>query len=72
MKRYARTEYTMSNPQQPEIRRSGESPTTKQRTEDADRTEPPHGAHDNTEGRPVPKGQVSPYGPAGNVADDKS
>ena len=31
----------MSNPQQPEIRRSDESPTTKQRTQDANPTSPP-------------------------------
>ncbi|WP_306204665.1 hypothetical protein [Actinoplanes sp. RD1] len=62
----------MTNPQQPEIRRSDESPTTKQRTEDADPTTPPHGSHDRAEDRPVPEGQVSPYGPAGNTAADNS
>jgi hypothetical protein len=62
----------MTNIQQPEMRRSGESPTSKQRTEDADPTEAPHGSHDKSGNRPVPEGQVSPYGPAGNTASDNS
>jgi hypothetical protein len=62
----------MSNPQQPEIRRSEESPTTKQRTQDANPTEAPGGASDKSSGRPVPEGQVSPYGPSGHTAADKS
>jgi hypothetical protein len=62
----------MTNPQQPEIRRSEESPTTKQRTEDADPTGAPGGSHDRGGDRPVPQGQVSPYGPAGHTAADKS
>jgi hypothetical protein len=62
----------MTNPQQPEIRRSEESPTTKQRTQDANPTSAPGGSHDRSEDRPVPEGQVSPYGPAGHTATDKS
>ena len=62
----------MSNPQQPEIRRSEESPTTKQRTQDANPTDAPGGSHDHTADRPVPDGQVSPYGPSGRTASDKS
>ena len=62
----------MTNIQQPEMRRSGESPTSKQRTEDADPTEAPHGGHDKTGNRPVPEGQVSPYGPGGKTAADDS
>jgi len=62
----------MTNPQQPELRRSGESPTSKQRTEDANPTDAPHGTHDTASGRKVPKGQESPYGPGGGTADDKS
>jgi len=58
--------------QQPEIRRSGESPTTKQRTEDANPTEAPHGTHDTSAGRAVPRGQTSPYGPGEKEADDNS
>jgi hypothetical protein len=65
-------EAAMSNPQQPEIRRSEKSPTTKQRTEDANPTDAPGGIHDRTGDRPVPEGQVSPYGPAGRTASDKS
>ncbi len=60
----------MTNIQQPEMRRSEESPTTKQRTEDAHPTEAPHGSPDKGGNRPVPKGQASPYGPAGHLADD--
>ena len=63
----------MTNIQQPEMRRSGESPTTKQRTEDADPVNAPGGSHDKSGHRPVPEGQVSPYGPAGRkVADDNA
>jgi hypothetical protein len=62
----------MTNIQQPEMRRSGESPTTKQRTQDADPTTTPGGSHDKTGNSPVPKGQASPYGPQGAVADDDS
>jgi hypothetical protein len=54
----------MSNPQQPELRRSEESPATKQRTQDGNPSDPPSGGpHDRAEDRPVPEGQVSPYGP---------
>ena len=60
----------MSNPQQPEIRRSDESPTTKQRTEDADPTTAPGGSHDKAANRPTPESQVSPYGPSGHTASD--
>jgi hypothetical protein len=62
----------MTNPQQPEIRRSGESPTTKQRTEDSNPTDAPGGSHDKSGKRPVPQGQASPYGPAGKPAADNS
>jgi hypothetical protein len=62
----------MSNPQQPEIRRSEESPTTKQRTRDADPTDAPGGTHDRAGDQPVPGGQVSPYRPSGHTASDKS
>ncbi|MEV4640601.1 hypothetical protein AB0J80_24985 [Actinoplanes sp. NPDC049548] len=62
----------MTNVQQPEMRRSEESPTSKQRTEDASPVEAPHGSHDTSAGRPVPEGQASPYGPGGKTADDHS
>jgi hypothetical protein len=62
----------MTNIQQPEMRRSGESPTTKRRTQDAQATDPPHGHHDKTGNRPVPQGQASPYGPTGKIAADDS
>jgi len=60
----------MTNPQQPEIRRSEESPVSKQRTQDAQATEPPHGSHDKTGKSPVPESQASPYGPAGKTASE--
>jgi hypothetical protein len=60
----------MSNPQQPEIRRSDESPTTKQRTEDAHPTTAPGGSHDKTDSQPTPESQVSPYRPSGHTAAD--
>jgi hypothetical protein len=60
----------MTNIQQPEMRRSEESPTTKQRTQDAQATEAPHGSHDKTGKSPVPESQASPYGPSGKVASD--
>jgi len=62
----------MTNPQQPELRRSGESPTSKQRTEDASPTEAPHGTHDKGGDSPVPAGQESPYGPSAKTASDNS
>jgi hypothetical protein len=62
----------MTNIQQPEMRRSGESPTTKQRTEDANPTEAPHGSHDKGGGRAVPRGQTSPYDLGAKTADDGS
>ncbi|MEV0609405.1 hypothetical protein AB0I61_23835 [Polymorphospora rubra] len=62
----------MANIQQPEMRRSGDTATTQQRTQEPHPTQAPGGAHDKTAKRPVPKGQRSPYGPAGKVADDKS
>jgi hypothetical protein len=60
----------MTNIQQPEMRRSGESPTSKQRTEDADPTQAPGGSHDKTGNTPVPESQASPYGPSGKTAHD--
>ena len=62
----------MTNPQQPELRRGGESPTGTQRTEDADPTNAPGGSHDKSGDRPVPESQVSPYGPGGRTAADGS
>ncbi|MEU8229058.1 hypothetical protein AB0C12_05555 [Actinoplanes sp. NPDC048967] len=60
----------MTNPQQPELRRSGESPTSGQRTEDANPASPPGGSHDRAGDSPVPESQVSPYGPGGRTASD--
>jgi hypothetical protein len=62
----------MTNIQQPEMRRSGESPTSKQRTEDANPTDAPGGSHDKSGNSPVPESQVSPYGPGGKTAADGS
>jgi hypothetical protein len=41
----------MTNIQQPEMRRSGETATTKQRTQDAAPTEAPGGSHDKSRRR---------------------
>jgi len=60
----------MTNIQQPEMRRSGESPTSKQRTEDANPTDAPGGSHDKTGNSPVPESQESPYGPSAKTAQD--
>jgi hypothetical protein len=62
----------MTNIQQPEMRRSGETATTKQRTQDAAPTEAPGGSHDKSGNQPVPEAQTSPYGPSDKVADDAS
>ena len=62
----------MTNPQQPELRRSGESGTTKQRIQDADPVDAPGGSHDKSDKRPVPEGQTSPYGRGGKTAADHS
>ncbi|GAB7042950.1 hypothetical protein JCM9533A_68010 [Catenuloplanes niger JCM 9533] len=62
----------MTNVQQPELRRSGETATTTQRNQDADPVEAPGGAHDRSGDRPVPAGQASPYGPGGKTAGDRS
>jgi hypothetical protein len=62
----------MTNIQQPEMRRSEESPTTKQRTQDSDPTSAPGGSHDKSGNRPVPESQVSPYGPSAKTASDGS
>ncbi|WP_213451771.1 hypothetical protein [Rhizomonospora bruguierae] len=62
----------MSNVQQPEMRRSGDSPTTTQRSEEPHPTAAPGGTHDKTGNRPVPEGQASPYGPHGKTSDDKA
>ncbi|MEV0895304.1 hypothetical protein [Actinoplanes sp. NPDC049802] len=59
-----------TNVRQPEMRRSGESPTTEQRTGDAHRTEALQESHDKTGHRKTPAGQTSPYGPSGATADD--
>ncbi|MFC5926292.1 hypothetical protein [Micromonospora vulcania] len=62
----------MTNPQQPELRRNAQGATS----QNSKRPGPgPHPANRGTsrgdDGRPVPRGQVSPYGPAGEpVADD--
>jgi hypothetical protein len=67
-----REEKPMTNVQQPEMRRSEESPTTKQRTQDADPTQAPGGSHDKTSNQPTPEGQASPYGPSGKTSSDGS
>jgi len=62
----------MSNIQQPEMRRSEETPTGGRYKPEDSPSESSHGGHDRSGDRPVPKGQVSPYGPDGKQADDNS
>lgn len=64
----------MVNPQQEEFRRNDKGATS----QDSKGPRPAgfpgnRGRSRGDEGRPVPRGQVSPYGPAGEpVADDES
>lgn len=51
----------MTNVQQPEMRRSGDNPLVQESKEPRPGDRP--GSSSNR-GRPVPAGQVSPYGPA--------
>ncbi|MER6595764.1 hypothetical protein ABT214_28705 [Micromonospora purpureochromogenes] len=66
----------MVNPQQMEFRRNakGATSTDSRKTATDAGGHPQHKGTSNADvGRPVPKGQVSPYGPAGEpVADDES
>ncbi|MEK8105354.1 hypothetical protein NKG94_09525 [Micromonospora sp. M12] len=62
----------MVNPQQEEFRRNAKGATS-QDSKVPNPTGPTRGASRGDEGRPIPKGQVSPYGPAGEpVAEDDS
>ncbi|SCL26810.1 hypothetical protein [Micromonospora inyonensis] len=63
----------MSNPQQPELRRNARNDAV-QDAKGPGATGHPQGGHSTGDrGRPVPRGQTSPYGPAGEpVADDES
>ncbi|ROO60093.1 hypothetical protein EDC02_1951 [Micromonospora sp. Llam0] len=60
----------MTNVQQPEMRRSGDNPLVQESKgpDGADRRPGRRGGGN----RPVPAGQVSPYGPHPPVADDDS
>ncbi|WP_446214922.1 hypothetical protein [Micromonospora sp. IBHARD004] len=64
----------MTNVQQPEMRRNGHNPTVQDSKEPGPAGAPRNrGTSQGDRGRPTPKGQVSPYGPAGTpVADDES
>jgi hypothetical protein len=61
------------NPQQPEFRRNNRGATSQDSKNPAPGRSTRGGSSNADVGRPVPKGQVSPYGPAGEpVADDES
>lgn len=66
----------MVNPQQMEYRRNAKGATSQDSRKTAIDSggHPQHKGTSNADvGRPVPKGQVSPYGPAGEpVSDDES
>lgn len=68
----------MVKPQQEELRRNDKGATSQDSREliPQSGSRGPHGKGGSSNadvGRPVPKGQVSPYGPAGEpVADDES
>ncbi|SBT45206.1 hypothetical protein [Micromonospora narathiwatensis] len=64
----------MVNPQQEEFRRNNRGATSQDSKVPGAAGNPRNGGTSNADvGRPVPKGQVSPYGPAGEpVADDES
>lgn len=64
----------MVNPQQEELRRNNRGATSQDSKVPGGAGHPRYsGTSQGDRGRPVPKGQVSPYGPAGEpVADDES
>ncbi|WP_320068761.1 hypothetical protein [Micromonospora sp. RTGN7] len=64
----------MSNPQQPELRRNGRNDAVQDAKGPGPSGHPSNrGTSQGDRGRTVPRGQVSPYGPAaGKVADDDS
>ncbi|MFC0007654.1 hypothetical protein [Micromonospora siamensis] len=64
----------MVNPQQEEFRRNNKGATSQDSKGPRASGNPLNRGTSNADvGRPVPKGQVSPYGPAGEpVADDES
>ncbi|MBM0226810.1 MULTISPECIES: hypothetical protein [Micromonospora] len=64
----------MVNPQQEEFRRNNKGATSQDSKGPRSAGHPLNRGSSNADvGRPVPKGQVSPYGPAGEpVADDES
>ncbi|WP_410809196.1 hypothetical protein [Micromonospora sp. 067-2] len=72
--RRTRRETTVVNPQQEEFRRNARGATSQDSKGPSPTGHPLNrGSSRGDEGRPVPKGQVSPYGPAGEpIAEDDS
>ncbi|MEU4570333.1 hypothetical protein [Micromonospora sp. NPDC023956] len=63
----------MSNPQQPELRRNARNDAVQDAKGPGVAGHPLGGSRTGDRGRPVPRGQTSPYGPADEqVADDDS
>ncbi|MGX4654358.1 hypothetical protein ACWCHM_11755 [Micromonospora sp. SCSIO 07396] len=63
----------MTNVQQPEMRRDGKNPTVQDSKVPGASGHPANrGSSAGDRGRPMPRGQASPYGPGGSTADDDS
>uniref|UniRef100_UPI0033DC0193 hypothetical protein n=1 Tax=Micromonospora sp. NPDC047548 TaxID=3155624 RepID=UPI0033DC0193 len=63
----------MTNVQQPEMRRNGNNPTVQDSKGPGAAGHPANrGSSRGDRGRPVPRGQASPYGPGGATAEDDS
>ncbi|MEH0844656.1 hypothetical protein V6U81_19920 [Micromonospora sp. CPCC 205711] len=63
----------MVQPQQEEFRRNDKGATSQDSKVPRPSAHPANSSHSTgDQGRPVPKGQASPYGPGGNTADDES
>ncbi|MBY8874970.1 hypothetical protein K7640_24380 [Micromonospora sp. PLK6-60] len=59
-------------PQQEEFRRNDRGATSQDSKGPGPSGHPVGGRSTGDRGRPVPKGQTSPYGPGGDTADDDS
>ncbi|MGC5022348.1 hypothetical protein [Micromonospora sp. DT47] len=63
----------MTNVQQPEMRRNEHNPTVQDSKGPGTAGHPGNGGSSQADrGRPVPRGQASPYGPSAPTADDDS
>ncbi|MFF5175713.1 hypothetical protein ACFY3U_24225 [Micromonospora sp. NPDC000089] len=68
-----REETAVVQPQQEEFRRNDKGATSQDSKGPGVSGHPANRGHSTgDQGRPVPKGQASPYGPGGDTADDRS